>query len=46
MAETRASINGFTAWANVHLASEGCMSDNILTGIMEGERMKVLLQSE
>ena len=34
-----------SAWANTHLTATGCSTDNILTGLMEGETMKVLLES-
>lgn len=34
-----------SAWANTHLTAAGCSTDNILTGLMEGETMKLLLES-
>ena len=39
----RATINGYTAWANARLVREGCEADNILLEIMVGTKMKVLL---
>lgn len=42
----KSAVNGFTAWSNVRLAGGGCQADSILKEVMEGERMKVLLQSK
>ena len=42
----KASIDGLTAWTNVRLASKNCQADNILKDIMEGQRMKTLLECE
>lgn len=43
MMSLRATINGYTAWANMRLVREFCEADNILIDIMQGPRMKVLL---
>eukprot|EP00731_Ephydatia_muelleri_P024128 Em0016g399a len=40
----KSSIDGLTAWANVRLASKNCQAENILKDIMEGQRMKALLE--
>jgi len=40
----KAAISGFTAWSNIRLVCSGCEADNILKELMEGERLKVLLQ--
>ena len=40
-AEVNAEI---TAWANVRLAASGQCVEDIVTGIMEGEIMKTLLE--
>ena len=43
MMSLRATINGYTAWANMRLVRECCEADNILVDIMQGPRMKVLV---
>ena len=40
------TITLLTAWANMHLTGAGCSCDNILTGLLEGERMRALLESK
>lgn len=37
-------INGYTAWANVRLVRDDCEASDIVKEIMQGSRMKVLLQ--
>lgn len=38
-------ITELTAWANVKLVAQDGCCDNILTDIVEGERLKILLES-
>ena len=40
----KAAIKGFTAWSNIRLVGNSCEVDNILKELMEGERLKVILQ--
>ena len=40
----KAAIKGFTAWSNIRLVGNSCEADNILKELMEGERLKVILQ--
>ena len=40
----KAAIKGFTAWSNIRLVGNSCEADNILKELMEGERLKLILQ--
>ena len=37
-------VNGYTAWANMRLVRADSEADDILSGLMQGRRMKFLLQ--
>ena len=39
-------IKGYTAWANVRLVRSDCETNDIIRGIMQDIRMKVLLQGK
>ena len=40
----RVVTGGYTAWINVRLVRGDCETTDVVTGIMQGTRMKVLLQ--
>ena len=40
-----ATVTELTAWANMRLTASDVSCQNILTGLMEGERMRVLVES-
>ena len=42
----KAAINGFTAWTNMRLSKGECAAESVLQDVMEGERLKLLLQSK
>ena len=44
-AKMNATVAELTAWANMRLTSSDVSCQNILTGLMEGERMRVLVES-
>ncbi len=39
-------INGYTTWGNVRLVKGDCETKDIIQGITQGYRMKVLLQGK
>ena len=44
-AKMNATVTELTAWANMRLTSSDVSCKNILTGLMEGERTRVLVES-
>jgi hypothetical protein len=41
----KAEIDSYTAWANVHLAAADCQLADVVMDLLQGLRLRVLLQS-
>ena len=41
-----AEVSGYTAWLNVHLAAGDCQTADVLKDLLQGLRLRALLQSE
>ena len=42
----KAEIDSYTAWANVHLAAAECQLADVVMDLLQGLRLRVLLQSK
>ena len=42
----KAEIDSYTAWANVHLAAADCQLADVVMDLLQGLRLRVLLQSK
>lgn len=42
----KAEVDGYTAWVNVHLAGAGCQVEDVVMDLLQGPRLRELLQSK